>query len=70
MYFGPKPCSIDKLILVDIYLLGYPPKSKTVINAITKFRKKISQKIYKDKIRSQQESVLIFKKFIRYKKDS
>lgn len=55
---------------MDIYLLGYPPKSKTVINAITKFRKKISQKIYKDKIRSQQESVLIFKKFIRYKKDS
>lgn len=55
---------------MDIYLLGYPPKSKTIINGITKFRKKISQKIYKDKIRSQQESVLIFKKFIRYKKDS
>ncbi|KAG8491260.1 hypothetical protein CXB51_014437 [Gossypium anomalum] len=45
---------VDKLIPIDVYLSGYPPKPETVIDAITKLRKKISRKIYEDRIRSQQ----------------
>nr|USG97958.1 NADH-plastoquinone oxidoreductase subunit K [Pilea alpina] len=47
---------VDKLIPVDIYLPGCPPKPEAVIDAITKLRKKISREIYEDRIRSQQES--------------
>ncbi|TYG61810.1 hypothetical protein ES288_D07G179000v1 [Gossypium darwinii] len=45
---------VNKLIPVDVYLPGCPPKPEAVINAITKLRKKISREIYEDRIRSQQ----------------
>uniref|UniRef100_A0A6N2NGH3 NADH:ubiquinone oxidoreductase-like 20kDa subunit domain-containing protein n=1 Tax=Salix viminalis TaxID=40686 RepID=A0A6N2NGH3_SALVM len=45
---------IDKLIPVDVYLPGCPPKPEAIIDAITKLRKKISREIYEDRIRSQQ----------------
>ncbi|XP_021683960.2 NAD(P)H-quinone oxidoreductase subunit K, chloroplastic [Hevea brasiliensis] len=44
---------VDKLIPVDVYLPGCPPKPEAVIDAITKLRKKISREIYEDRIRSQ-----------------
>ncbi|KAL5558158.1 hypothetical protein UlMin_034369 [Ulmus minor] len=47
---------VDKLIHVDVYLPGCPPKPEAVIDAITKLRKKISREIYEDQIRSQQEN--------------
>jgi NAD(P)H-quinone oxidoreductase subunit K len=47
---------VDKLIPVDVYLPGCPPKPEAVIDAITKLRKKISREIYQDRIRSQQEN--------------
>lgn len=37
---------VDKLIHVDVYLSGYPPKPEAVLDAITKIRKKISLEIY------------------------
>nr|VDD65636.1 unnamed protein product [Brassica oleracea] len=40
---------VDKLIPVDVYLPGCPPKPEAVIDAITKLRK-----IYKDRIRPQR----------------
>jgi NAD(P)H-quinone oxidoreductase subunit K len=45
---------VDKLIPVDVYLPGCPPKPEAVIDAITKLRKKISREIYEDRIWSQQ----------------
>jgi len=39
--------SVDKLILVDIYLSGCPPKPKVITDAITKLYKKTSREIYK-----------------------
>nr|QKK43079.1 photosystem II G protein [Heldreichia bupleurifolia] len=45
---------VDKLIPVDVYLPGCPPKPEAVIDAITKLRKKIAREIYKDRIRPQQ----------------
>nr|YP_009570109.1 NADH-plastoquinone oxidoreductase subunit K [Nepenthes mirabilis]QBC68559.1 NADH-plastoquinone oxidoreductase subunit K [Nepenthes mirabilis]QBC68644.1 NADH-plastoquinone oxidoreductase subunit K [Nepenthes mirabilis]QBC68730.1 NADH-plastoquinone oxidoreductase subunit K [Nepenthes mirabilis] len=47
---------VDKLIPVDVYLPGCPPKPEAVIDAITKLRKKISQEIHEDIIRSQQKN--------------
>nr|QGQ56157.1 NADH-plastoquinone oxidoreductase subunit K [Monimopetalum chinense] len=49
---------VDKLIPVDVYLPGCPPKPEAVIDAITKLRKKISREIYEDQIqiRAQQEN--------------
>jgi len=47
---------VDKLIPVDVYLPGCPPKPEAVIDAITKLRKKISRKIREDRIGSQQEN--------------
>ncbi|KAJ8746943.1 hypothetical protein K2173_007711 (mitochondrion) [Erythroxylum novogranatense] len=44
---------VDKLIPVDVYLPGCPPKPEAVIDAITKLRKKISQEIYEERIRPQ-----------------
>lgn len=46
---------VDKLIPVDVYLPGCPPKPEAVIDAITKLRKKISREIYEDQIRSDQQ---------------
>nr|BCX55377.1 NADH-plastoquinone oxidoreductase subunit K [Scopelophila cataractae] len=45
---------VDKLIPVDIYLPGCPPKPEAIIDAIIKLRKKIAQETYKDKYRFQQ----------------
>lgn len=47
---------VDKLIPVDVYLPGCPPKPEAVIDAITKLRKKISREIHEDKMGSQQEN--------------
>ncbi|MGG6621324.1 UNVERIFIED_CONTAM: NADH-quinone oxidoreductase subunit B, partial [Salmonella enterica subsp. enterica serovar Weltevreden] len=47
---------VDKLIPVDVYLPGCPPKPEAVVDAITKLRKKISIEIYQDRIRSQRAS--------------
>nr|YP_010184041.1 NADH-plastoquinone oxidoreductase subunit K [Lloydia tibetica]QVG62887.1 NADH-plastoquinone oxidoreductase subunit K [Lloydia tibetica] len=47
---------VDKLIPVDVYLPGCPPKPEAVIDAITKLRKKISREISKDRTVSQQEN--------------
>nr|QFV18908.1 NADH dehydrogenase subunit K [Caltha palustris] len=47
---------VDKLIPVDVYLPGCPPKPEAVIDAITKLRKKVSREIYEDRIGSQQET--------------
>nr|YP_009106980.1 NADH-plastoquinone oxidoreductase subunit K [Sapindus mukorossi]YP_010029862.1 NADH-plastoquinone oxidoreductase subunit K [Sapindus delavayi]YP_010534364.1 NADH-plastoquinone oxidoreductase subunit K [Sapindus rarak]AIT96726.1 NADH-plastoquinone oxidoreductase subunit K [Sapindus mukorossi]QOU12365.1 NADH-plastoquinone oxidoreductase subunit K [Sapindus delavayi]UYA95465.1 NADH-plastoquinone oxidoreductase subunit K [Sapindus rarak]UYA95556.1 NADH-plastoquinone oxidoreductase subunit K [S len=49
---------VDKLIPVDVYLPGCPPKPEAVIDAVTKLRKKISREIYEDRIRLQQENQL------------
>nr|YP_010490134.1 NADH-plastoquinone oxidoreductase subunit K [Koenigia nepalensis]UWM11946.1 NADH-plastoquinone oxidoreductase subunit K [Koenigia nepalensis] len=47
---------VDKLIPVDVYLPGCPPKPEAVIDAITKLRKKISWEIYEDRIQSQRKN--------------
>ena len=45
---------VDKLIPVDIYLPGCPPKPEAIIDAIIKLRKKIAQEIYDDRKRIKQ----------------
>lgn len=40
---------VDKLIPVDIYLPGCPPKPEAIIDAIIKLRKKIAQETYSDR---------------------
>ncbi len=45
---------VDKLIPVDIYLPGCPPKPEAIIDAIIKLRKKIGQEIYQDKLKVEQ----------------
>ena len=45
---------VDKLIPVDIYLPGCPPKPEAIIDAIIKLRKKIAQEIYDDREKMKQ----------------
>ena len=45
---------VDKLIPVDIYLPGCPPKPEAIIDAIIKLRKKIAQEIYDDRKKIKQ----------------
>ncbi|XP_042753740.2 NAD(P)H-quinone oxidoreductase subunit J, chloroplastic-like [Lactuca sativa] len=47
---------VDKLIPVDVYLSGCPPKLEAIIDAIKKLRKKISREIYPDRTMSQREN--------------
>ncbi|KAL2935206.1 NAD(P)H-quinone oxidoreductase subunit K chloroplastic [Bienertia sinuspersici] len=47
---------VDKLIPVDVYLPGCPPKPEAVIDAITKLHKKIYREIHEDRIKSQQKN--------------
>lgn len=47
---------VDKLIPVDVYLPGCPPKPEAVIDAIMKLRKKISREIFEDRTVYQQEN--------------
>ncbi|KAL5067328.1 hypothetical protein RYX36_018215 [Vicia faba] len=47
---------VDKLIPVDVYLSGCPPKPEVVIDAITKLCKKISREIYEDQFSYQREN--------------
>ncbi|CAK8538578.1 unnamed protein product [Lathyrus sativus] len=44
---------VDKLIPVDVYLPGCPPKSEAVIDAIKKLRKKIAREIHEGPISYQ-----------------
>ena len=45
---------VDKLIPVDIYLPGCPPKPEAIIDAIIKLRKKVAQEIYNDRKKIKQ----------------
>jgi NAD(P)H-quinone oxidoreductase subunit K len=45
---------VDKLIPVDVYLPGCPPKPEAIIDAIIKLRKKIAQEIYNDQKKIKQ----------------
>nr|AQM39032.1 NADH-plastoquinone oxidoreductase subunit K [Chamaecyparis lawsoniana] len=45
---------VDKLIPVDIYLPGCPPKPEAIIDAIIKLREKIAQEISEDRNEFQQ----------------
>jgi NAD(P)H-quinone oxidoreductase subunit K len=45
---------VDKLIPVDVYLPGCPPKPEAIIDAIIKLRKKVGQEIQQDRLNMQQ----------------
>jgi NAD(P)H-quinone oxidoreductase subunit K len=46
---------VDKLIPVDVYLPGCPPKPEAIIDAIIKLRKKVGQETYQDQLNIKQE---------------
>nr|YP_007026143.1 NADH-plastoquinone oxidoreductase subunit K [Apopellia endiviifolia]AFU88853.1 NADH-plastoquinone oxidoreductase subunit K [Apopellia endiviifolia] len=45
---------VDKLIPVDIYLPGCPPKPEAIIDAVVKLRKRMAQEIHGDKNKLKQ----------------
>ncbi|CAN6483021.1 unnamed protein product [Victoria cruziana] len=47
---------VEKLIPIDVYLSGWPPKLEAITDAITKLRKKVSREIYEDRMGSQQKN--------------
>nr|YP_010294594.1 NADH-plastoquinone oxidoreductase subunit K [Xyris pauciflora]ULQ68732.1 NADH-plastoquinone oxidoreductase subunit K [Xyris pauciflora] len=47
---------IDKLIPVDVYLPGCPPKPEAILDAITKLRKKISRELFQNRIVFEQKN--------------
>nr|YP_010881264.1 NADH-plastoquinone oxidoreductase subunit K [Fossombronia foveolata]WIA67217.1 NADH-plastoquinone oxidoreductase subunit K [Fossombronia foveolata] len=47
---------VDKLIPVDIYLPGCPPKPEAIIDAVIKLRKKMAQEIYENRKSIRQGS--------------
>lgn len=47
---------VDKLIPVDVYLPGCPPKPEAIIDAVIKLRKKMGQERYLDKSLSQKQN--------------
>jgi NAD(P)H-quinone oxidoreductase subunit K len=46
---------VDKLIPVDVYLPGCPPKPEAIIDAVIKLRKKVSQENLQDRENIKQE---------------
>jgi NAD(P)H-quinone oxidoreductase subunit K len=49
---------VDKLIPVDVYLPGCPPKPEAIIDAIIKLRKKVSQENFQDRENIKQKQRL------------
>jgi NAD(P)H-quinone oxidoreductase subunit K len=49
---------VDKLIPVDVYLPGCPPKPEAIIDAIIKLRKKVSQENLQDRENIKQQQLL------------
>jgi len=47
----PTAVRVDKLIPVDVYLPGCPPRPEAIIDAIIKLRKKISNESMQDQIK-------------------
>lgn len=47
---------VDKLIPVDVYLPGCPPKPEAIIDAVIKLRKKVSQENPQDRENIKQET--------------
>nr|YP_010265852.1 NADH dehydrogenase subunit K [Botrychium ternatum]UHY94421.1 NADH dehydrogenase subunit K [Botrychium ternatum] len=45
---------VDKLIPVDVYSPGCPPKPEAVIDAVTKLRKRVAQETYRDPRKSRE----------------
>jgi NAD(P)H-quinone oxidoreductase subunit K len=47
---------VDKLIPVDVYLPGCPPKPEAIVDAVIKLRKKLGQETYQDRQNSEQNN--------------
>lgn len=45
---------VDKLIPVDVYLPGCPPKPEAIVDAVIKLRKKLGQETQQDRLNMQQ----------------
>lgn len=61
---------VDKLIPVDVYLPGCPPKPEAVIDAITKLRKKISREIYENRIGSFNKKIGVLRPITNFMLDA
>nr|YP_009340837.1 NADH dehydrogenase subunit K [Palmophyllum crassum]BAW34784.1 NADH dehydrogenase subunit K [Palmophyllum crassum] len=59
---------VDKLIPVDIYLPGCPPKPEAIIDAIIKLRKKVSRQDFFDRKKQVHRYISVSHKFIPTKK--